>query len=180
MLTLSLSSLFAGELKHIHKLKFWPLHSVLQDKYLIAETEAMELESFLQPMLHLHPEKRSSAQDMLTHEWLNGVIVQGEIDVHLANEAREEERQRIEVGKATAQELRMDVESQGVVNGESCSPPVDRAQLIRSVVASIVDPQLAHALRPIDPSLDVHHTNPPPHPLTSSLGRAATATAVAS
>lgn len=78
----------------------------------------MELESFLQPMLHLHPEKRTSAQDMLAHEWLNGVIVQGEIDVHLANEAREEERQRIEAGKATAQEIGMDMESQGVVNGE--------------------------------------------------------------
>lgn len=82
----------------------------------------MELESFLQPMLNLHPDKRSSAQEMLQHEWLQGVIVQGEIDVHLANEAREEERQRIEEGKATAQEIGMDVESQGVVNGESSLP----------------------------------------------------------
>jgi serine/threonine-protein kinase SRPK3 len=108
----------AGELKHIHKLKFWPLHSVLQDKYLIPEDEAKNLESFLQPMLHLHPEKRATAEEMLHHEWLRGVIVQGEIDVHLANEAKEEARLRVEEGKATARSIGMDVESVGVVNGE--------------------------------------------------------------
>lgn len=92
---------------------------MLQDKYLIPEDEAKQLEGFLQPMLHLHPEKRASAEDMLRHEWLRGVIVQGEIDVHLANEAKEEARLRIEEGKATAQSIGMDVESVGVVNGES-------------------------------------------------------------
>jgi hypothetical protein len=68
-------------------------------------------------MLNLNPDKRLTAEQMLAHEWLQGVIVQGEIDVHLANEAKEEERARIEEGKATAQEIGMDVESPGVVNG---------------------------------------------------------------
>ncbi|KDE09377.1 CMGC/SRPK protein kinase [Microbotryum lychnidis-dioicae p1A1 Lamole] len=144
-----------GELKHIHKLKFWPLHSVLQDKYLISEAEARALESFLEPMLNLNPDKRASAQEMLGHEWLQGVIVQGEIDVHLAQEAKEEERAKIETGKATARAIGMSVDSPGVTN------------------ASIVDPQLVHALRPIDATLDVHHTVPPPHPhLSSSLADA--------
>ncbi|KAM0790721.1 hypothetical protein ACM66B_004576 [Microbotryomycetes sp. NB124-2] len=135
-----------GELKHIHKLKFWPLASVLQDKYLIPEQEAKLLESFLFPMLQLNPDKRATAAEMLSHEWLRGVVVQGEIEVHLANDAKEEEQRRIEEGKRQAREIGMDVESPGVTN------------------ASIVDPQLVHALRPIDASLDVHHTDPPPHP----------------
>lgn len=140
----------AGELKHIHKLKFWPLHSVLQDKYLISEEEAMELETFLQPMLNLHPDKRATAQEMLSHEWLDGVIVEGEIAVHLANEAREEEAARIERGSATASEMGMDV-SQGVVN------------------ASIVDPLLVHALRPVNgASLGVPDVPPPPPPATAT------------
>ncbi|KAK4703049.1 serine/threonine-protein kinase SRPK3, partial [Phenoliferia sp. Uapishka_3] len=142
-----------GELKHIHKLKFWPLHSVLQDKYLISEPESMQLESFLQPMLNLNPDKRATAHQMLTDKWLDGVIVQGEIEVHLANEAKlngTEEEERIEKGKATAQEIGMDVESIGVRN------------------ASIVDPNLVAALRPIDATLNANGTAPPPPPSTAT------------
>ncbi|KAI5476124.1 SFRS protein kinase [Pseudohyphozyma bogoriensis] len=94
-----------GELKHIHKLKFWPLHSVLQDKYLIAEQEAKKLEAFLTPMLNLNPDKRASAQEMLPHTWLRGVIVQGEIEVHLAKEAKEEEARKRRAQAASGQGL---------------------------------------------------------------------------
>ncbi|GAA5837482.1 hypothetical protein JCM11251_002119 [Rhodosporidiobolus azoricus] len=143
-----------GELKHIHKLKFWPMHSVLQDKYLITEAEAKMLESFLQPMLHLNPDKRASARDMLDHEWLQGVVVQGEIEAHLlaSGEGESERSQRIEEGKRVARGIRgMNVDSPAVVN------------------ASIVDPQLVNALRPIDTTLNVNHTDPPPPPPTSTL-----------
>ncbi|GAA5859451.1 hypothetical protein JCM8547_006830 [Rhodosporidiobolus lusitaniae] len=143
-----------GELKHIHKLKFWPMHSVLQDKYLITEAEAKMLESFLQPMLHLNPDKRATARDMLDHEWLRGVVVQGEIEAHLLamGEGENERKNRIEEGKRVARGIRgMNVESPAVVN------------------ASIVDPQLVNALRPIDTTLNVHHTDPPPPPPSSSL-----------
>ncbi|GAA6012204.1 hypothetical protein JCM10207_002759 [Rhodosporidiobolus poonsookiae] len=143
-----------GELKHIHKLKFWPMHSVLQDKYLITEAEAKLLESFLQPMLNLTPDKRATAREMLEHDWLRGVIVQGEIDTHLLStgEGEEERRKRIAEGKRIASGIRgMNGDSMAVVN------------------ASIVDPQLVNALRPIDTTLNVHHTDPPPPPPTSSL-----------
>ncbi|PWN53568.1 kinase-like protein [Violaceomyces palustris] len=70
-----------GELRHIHKLRFWPLISVLQEKYLMPFNEANQLSSFLLPMLRLHPDKRSSARDLLTHEWLEGIVVQGEIEL---------------------------------------------------------------------------------------------------
>ncbi|GAA6006082.1 hypothetical protein JCM11491_002025 [Sporobolomyces phaffii] len=143
-----------GELKHIHKLKFWPMHSVLMDKYLIPEFEAKHLESFLQPMLHLNPDKRATARDMLDHEWLRGVVVQGEIEAHLlqTGEAEEERKRKVEEGKRVARSIKgMNVESPAVTN------------------ASIVDPQLVHALRPIDATLNVHHTDPPPPPASSAL-----------
>ena len=104
----------------------------------------MQLESFLDPMLNLNPDKRATAEKMLAAEWLQGVIVQGalpllsylwnvsliivdtgEIEVHLANEAKlnggsAEEAQRIEQGRQTAQEFGMDVESPGVRNASVC------------------------------------------------------------
>ena len=57
-----------GELRHIHKLRFWPLTSVLQEKYLMPQEEGAKLASFLLPMLKLHPDKRASAHDLLGHE----------------------------------------------------------------------------------------------------------------
>ncbi|KIS68216.1 serine/threonine protein kinase SKY1 [Mycosarcoma maydis] len=69
-----------GELRHIHKLRFWPLISVLQEKYLMPYNDANELSSFLLPMLRLHPEKRAGARELLDHTWIDGIVVQGEIE----------------------------------------------------------------------------------------------------
>lgn len=69
-----------GELRHIHKLRFWPLISVLQEKYLMPLEDAKKLDTFIMPMLRLHPDKRTSAELALQHEWLSGVIVEGELE----------------------------------------------------------------------------------------------------
>ncbi|KAF8809284.1 kinase-like protein [Phlegmacium glaucopus] len=70
-----------GELRHISKLRYWPLESVLHDKYLFPKPDADGLSAFLTPMLRLHPDKRAKASDLIHHNWLEGVLVQGEIDV---------------------------------------------------------------------------------------------------
>ncbi|KAJ7451847.1 kinase-like protein [Mycena galericulata] len=70
-----------GELRHISKLRFWPLDLVLHDKYLFPKAEADALASFLTPMLRLNPEKRAKASELVHHNWLEGVAVQGELDV---------------------------------------------------------------------------------------------------
>ncbi|KAJ7599022.1 kinase-like protein [Mycena floridula] len=70
-----------GELRHITKLRFWPLEAVLHDKYLFPTEEAEALASFLAPMLRLNPDKRAKAGELVHHKWLDGVAVQGEIDV---------------------------------------------------------------------------------------------------
>lgn len=50
--------------------------------------------SFLNPMLRLIPEKRAKASELMHHAWLEGVVVQGEIDV--IRRAEEEDARRRE------------------------------------------------------------------------------------
>lgn len=111
------------------------------DKYLISEPEALRLESFLQPMLNLNPEKRATADAMLSHEWFEGVVVQGEIELFERSEAEgaeAEEKLKIEIGRATAVAI-------GVVDSQSIG--------VRN--ASVIDPALVHALKPVN----LHHDN---------------------
>ncbi len=61
-----------GELKHIRKLRMWPLERVLQDKYKLPLEEAVSLASFLEPMLQFAPESRATAAVSLQHAWLRG------------------------------------------------------------------------------------------------------------
>jgi hypothetical protein len=41
------------------------------EKYRMKETEAMGLTEFLMPMLNYYPERRATAQSMLSNPWLN-------------------------------------------------------------------------------------------------------------
>lgn len=84
--------LFTGELRHINKLRYWPLEAVLHDKYLFPKQDADALGSFLLPMLRLQPDKRAKASDLMHHNWLDGIVVQGEIDVIRRAEADENAR----------------------------------------------------------------------------------------
>ncbi|CAE6499557.1 unnamed protein product [Rhizoctonia solani] len=83
---------YLRELRHIHKLRFWPVESVLHDKYLLSRADSDLIASFLTPMMNLHPEKRARAIDMVNHPWLDGIVVQGELDVLKAERDRERGR----------------------------------------------------------------------------------------
>lgn len=61
----------SGHLKRIKGLNYWPLKSVLNEKYYIREDEAQALADFLLPMLRWNHEDRASAQEMLKHPWLD-------------------------------------------------------------------------------------------------------------
>ncbi|KDQ34214.1 hypothetical protein PLEOSDRAFT_172231 [Pleurotus ostreatus PC15] len=93
-----------GELRHINKLRYWPLDSVLHDKYLFPRMEADAIASFLTPMLRLHPDKRAKAHELVHHNWLEAIVVQGEIDV--IRRAEEEEATRKARAEQSAQSLR--------------------------------------------------------------------------
>ena len=59
-----------GDLKHIHQLKFWPIHEVLQEKYHFSERDAREVATFILPLLEFNPTKRATALDSLRSDWL--------------------------------------------------------------------------------------------------------------
>jgi serine/threonine-protein kinase SRPK3 len=61
-----------GELRHIRKLRMWPLSAVLQEKYKYSPQEAAALADFLVPMLNCVPEARATAAQCLQHPWLTG------------------------------------------------------------------------------------------------------------
>jgi serine/threonine-protein kinase SRPK3 len=60
-----------GELKRIKQLRIWPLKNVLLEKYRMKEDEAQALSDFLLPMLVYEPERRATAEQMLSHKWLD-------------------------------------------------------------------------------------------------------------
>ncbi|KAF9909911.1 serine/threonine protein kinase, CMGC group [Linnemannia zychae] len=59
-----------GELRHIHKLRMWPLQDVIHEKYLMPRADADFLADFLTKMLVLDPAQRAAAEQMAQHPWL--------------------------------------------------------------------------------------------------------------
>ncbi|KAL9236035.1 hypothetical protein vseg_010747 [Gypsophila vaccaria] len=59
-----------GDLRHIRRLRFWPLNKVLIEKYEFSEQDANELAEFLVPILDFVPEKRPTAGQCLAHPWI--------------------------------------------------------------------------------------------------------------
>lgn len=60
-----------GDLRHIRRLRFWPLNKVLLEKYELNQQDADELTDFLVPILDFVPEKRPTAAQCLLHPWIN-------------------------------------------------------------------------------------------------------------
>lgn len=62
-----------GDLRHIRRLRFWPLNKVLEEKYNFPEQDAIDFADFLVPLLDFVPEKRPTAEQALLHPWFNAV-----------------------------------------------------------------------------------------------------------
>ncbi|XP_068310560.1 uncharacterized protein [Pyrus communis] len=60
-----------GDLKHIRRLRFWPLNKVLTEKYAFSEQDANDMAEFLVPILDFVPEKRPTAAQCLSHSWFS-------------------------------------------------------------------------------------------------------------
>lgn len=58
-------------MRRIQGFHFWSLNQLLVEKYRIREDEAKLLADFLLPMLEWYPDRRATAQEMLSHPWLN-------------------------------------------------------------------------------------------------------------
>jgi serine/threonine-protein kinase SRPK3 len=59
------------------------MSKVLQEKYLLPESESKELCDFLGPMLNPYPEKRARASEMVGNPWLKDIVVRGEEEVEM-------------------------------------------------------------------------------------------------
>jgi len=133
-----------GELRHINKLRYWPLDCVLHDKYLFPKEEADAIASFLTPMLRLHPDKRAKASELVHHNWLDGILVQGEVDVIRRAEEDEARRRRLDA-----------------VGGGDMSP--------NSQLKAALDQSEADAMKPVDDIAALSDTdNKPALPPSSS------------
>ena len=64
-----------GELRRIHKLRYWKLSDVLKEKYKYSLEDANAISEFILPMIDVNPEKRASALVMLSSSWLSDVTV---------------------------------------------------------------------------------------------------------
>ncbi|KAL4605726.1 hypothetical protein ACB092_09G051100 [Castanea dentata] len=60
-----------GDLRHIRRLRFWPLNKVLVEKYDFSEQDAADMTNFLVPILDFVPEMRPTAGQCLLHPWIN-------------------------------------------------------------------------------------------------------------
>ncbi|XP_070051208.1 uncharacterized protein [Nicotiana tomentosiformis] len=60
-----------GDLRHIRRLRFWPLDKVLVEKYEFSKQDAKDLADFLIPILDFVPETRPTAAQCLLHPWMN-------------------------------------------------------------------------------------------------------------
>lgn len=58
-------------MRHIRRLRFWPLNKVLTEKYDFSEQDASNLADFLIPILDFVPEKRPTAAQCLSHPWIS-------------------------------------------------------------------------------------------------------------
>ncbi|CAD6887157.1 unnamed protein product [Tilletia laevis] len=131
-----------GELRHIQRLRFWPLISVLQEKYLMPFDEANQLSTFLLPMLRLHPERRAPARDLTDHEWIGGIKVQGELELEWA-------RARGQLADASMSDA-PGVGGGGGGPAGSGSAPVDIARMMGTATGGAED--MNDALKPISSS----------------------------
>lgn len=61
-----------GDLRHIRRLRVWPLVKVLSEKYEFREQDASEMADFLIQILDFVPEKRLIAAQCLNHPWISG------------------------------------------------------------------------------------------------------------
>ncbi|KAH9923759.1 kinase-like protein [Epithele typhae] len=110
-----------GELRHIQKLRFWPLEAVLHDKYLLPKEEADMIASFLTPMLRLNPDKRAKASELIHHAWLDGIVVQGEVDT-IRRAEDEDTRARAAAATTAAADARADFDAMKPVDDVVLAP----------------------------------------------------------
>lgn len=122
-----------GDLRHIRRLRFWPLNKVLMEKYEFSEKDANEMTEFLIPILDFVPEKRPTAAQCLLHPWINaGPNVLEQSGQNQALESLNSEKKKREKDEREAMEIGLgniaiNVESKGVKDPTSSNVKLSQA-----------------------------------------------------
>lgn len=110
-----------GDLRHIRRLRYWPLDNVLMEKYEYGEQDAKEFAEFLVPLLDFVPDKRPTAGQCLRHSWVASVPKEPEEVV--ACEAVSEGLRNIALAGGL---------SEATSNGINTKPASTKQQLVRN------------------------------------------------
>lgn len=137
----------------------------MHDKYLLPKEEADMIGSFLNPMLRLIPEKRAKASELNHHAWLDGMVVQGEIDV--IRRAEEEDRKRRAAAAAQANKgkaIEAPPKSKADEQEEDAMKPVEEAVAADDVPKIAVPVPLSAAGKENANRVPTLHSVPHPKP----------------
>lgn len=119
-----------GDLRHIRRLRFWPLNKVLMEKYEFSEQDANNMTDFLVPILDFVPEKRPTAAQCLLHPWMNAVpcslepsmpATQNQAADNLKSEKKEREKDEREAMEAGMSNISISVDLKSGKDTESSS-----------------------------------------------------------
>ncbi|CBI30216.3 unnamed protein product, partial [Vitis vinifera] len=125
-----------GDLRHIRRLRFWPMNKVLVEKYEFSEKDANDMADFLVPILDFVPEKRPTAAQCLLHPWISAgplllepsmpsVKIQAGESVICEKKKREkDEREAMEIGMGN---IAISADSKPVEDPQSSSKPSSKA-----------------------------------------------------
>lgn len=115
-----------GDLRHIRRLRFWPLSKVLLEKYDFSEQDANDMADFLVPILDFVPEKRPTAAQLLSHPWITvgPRILQPSIDVdRCQTEKKNREKDEAEAMQVGVGKMVIDGVSKPVKEGQRVLQP---------------------------------------------------------
>ncbi|KAK3226699.1 hypothetical protein Dsin_006561 [Dipteronia sinensis] len=121
-----------GDLRHIRRLRFWPLNKVLMEKYEFSEQDANDINDFLVPILDFVPEKRPTAAQCLLHPWINAgphclepsmPSTQNQAADSLNSEKKEREKDEREAMEAGIGNIAISADSKSVKDTQSSNKP---------------------------------------------------------
>ncbi|XP_065017990.1 uncharacterized protein LOC135644386 isoform X2 [Musa acuminata AAA Group] len=123
-----------GDLRHIRRLRFWPLNKVLMEKYEFSEQDANDMADFLVPILDFIPDKRPTACQLLQHPWIDAGPRTQEPSLSVSNQnqsskhgdsekqVEKDEREAMAVGLGN---IAIDVSSNSVKDPQPNSKPTE-------------------------------------------------------
>ncbi|KAJ3347400.1 serine/threonine protein kinase, CMGC group, partial [Kappamyces sp. JEL0680] len=64
-----------GDVRHIHKLRFWKLQDVLHEKYKFSKPQADDIAEFIIPSIQIVPSKRATAAELIDAPWIRDIDI---------------------------------------------------------------------------------------------------------